>query len=248
MRRHLILAVLLCATLVGSPPLAARPAATAAAVADSARSPRNRELDVNRLPAQVLDFTQVKRGETVIDFFAGGGYWSELFLRVVGTKGTVYATDPPSFHDPKAWEPLLAGHANVRVLLTPVAQGKFAPGSADLLFTSLNYHDLYWESEKYQYPRLDVPQVLADWFVAVKPGGRVVIVDHAGAPGDPRETAEKFHRIDPERVKADMAAAGFVFEASDSMLHRSEDHHDKSVFDPSLRGHTDRFILRFRRP
>jgi predicted methyltransferase len=94
-----------------------------------------------------------------------------------------------------------------------------------------------------------VPKVLASWFTELKPGGHVVIVDHAANPGgDPREVADKLHRIDPERVKADMAAAGFVLEGESSVLRRSEDDRTKLVFDPSVRGKTDRFILKFRRP
>jgi predicted methyltransferase len=129
-----------------------------------------------------------------------------------------------------------------------MASLQLAPGSVDMLFTHLNYHDLYWESEKYKFARVDVPAVLTGWFRAVKPGGYVVIIDHAGPGGDPRAVADKFHRIDPERVKADMASAGFVLVAESDILRRSEDDHSKGVFDPSIRGKTDRFILKFRRP
>jgi predicted methyltransferase len=76
----------------------------------------------------------------------------------------------------------------------------------------------------------------------------VVIVDPAGPAGDPRAIAGTLHRIDPERVKADMAAAGFLLVAESSLLRRSEETHDKNVFDPAIRGKTDRFILKFRRP
>lgn len=110
-------------------------------------------------------------------------------------------------------------------MAAPIAATQFAPASIDLLFTHLNYHDLYWESEKFKFPRIDVPRVLASWFRAIKPGGQVVIVGHAGPAGDPREVAEKLRRIDPARVKANMAAAGFVLVAESSILHRSEDKH-----------------------
>lgn len=155
---------------------------------------------------------------------------------------------PNSFYNAKGWEPVLASHNNVRVLVAPVAGLQLAPGSADLLFTNLNYHDLYWESAKYKFPRVDVPVVLAGWFRAVRPGGHVVIVDHAGPAGDTRKIADDLHRIAPERVKADMIAAGFVLEAESDVLHRSEDDHSKNVFDATVRGKTDRFVLKFRRP
>jgi predicted methyltransferase len=241
--RLLPLAALLLAT-----PLAAKPADYAKVVADSARTANNRALDESRMPAEILDFAGVKSGETVVDYYAGGGYYTELLSRVVGSKGAVYSTNPPPFYDAKTWDALTASHPNVRVLVAPVPGMKFAPASVDVLFNHLNFHDLYWESEKDHYPRIDVPAALADWFAAVKPGGHVIIVDHVGPAGDPREVVQRLHRIDPERVKADMAAAGFVLEAESSLLRRSEDGHDKNIFDPAIRGKTDRFVLKFRRP
>ena len=122
------------------------------------------------------------------------------------------------------------------------------PHSLDVLFSHLNYHDLYWASTKYGFAKLDVPAVLSGWFGSVKPGGHVVIIDHAGPAGDVRAIVDKVHRIDPERVKADMAAAGFVFESESNLLHRSDDTYDKNVFDPAVRGKTDRFVMKFKRP
>jgi predicted methyltransferase len=243
-----LISLAMIGAMLTAAPLSAKPQDYAYAVTDKARSEANRKLDESRLPAQVLDFTGVSKGQSVGDLMAGGGYFTELFARVVGPKGTVYALEPASFHDPKVWQAITAKRPNVRVLVKPVAEMKLAPGSLDLLFTSLNYHDLYWQSEKFKFPRLDVPAVLADWFAAVRPGGHVVIIDHAGPAGDPRAVVEKLHRIDPAQVKADMAAAGFVLVAESDMLRRSEDDHTKNVFDPAIRGKTDRFVLKFRRP
>jgi predicted methyltransferase len=228
--------------------VAAKPSSAAAAVADPGRSDKHRKLDEGRMPAEILAFTAVKPGETVVDYISGSGYYAEMFAKAVGPKGTVYAINPETFHNPKDFEPILAKRTNLRVLVAPVAALQLAPRSTDTLFTHLNYHDMYWESEKYKFPRMEIPPILAGWFQAVRPGGQVVIIDHVGPAGDPREVADKLHRIDPERVKADMAAAGFVLEAESNVLHRSEDKHELGVFDPSLRGKTDRFVLKFRRP
>lgn len=244
-----IVRISLAALLLAAPlPLSASPADYAPAVSDRGRSEAHRNLDASRMPAEILDFAQVRPGQTVVDYFAGDGYYSELFARAVGPRGTVYALNPVSFHDPKDWPPLQARHRNLRTLVAPVTGLQMAPASVDMLFTHLNYHDLYWESERYNFVRVDVPQVLAAWFRAVRPGGSVVIVDHVGPAGDPREVANRLHRIDPERVKADMAAAGFVFEAESAVLRRSTDDHTKGVFDAAVRGNTDRFSFRFRRP
>jgi predicted methyltransferase len=246
-RLFAVTAAALCATLA-APPLAAAPRDYAAAIADPARSEANRKLDESRMPAAVLDFAGYKRGDTVADFMAGGAYYTELISRVVGPKGRVYALEPASFYDAKAWDKVLARHANVAPLAAPVAAMQLAPGSIDSLFAHLVYHDLYWESEKYKFPRVDPAPVVKSWYTALKPGGTVVIVDHAGPAGDTRAVVEAMHRIDPARVKADMAAAGFELVAESDMLHRSDDDHSKGVFDPSVRGKTDRFTLKFRKP
>lgn len=255
MNRRLIPLALMSVAALSAPLIAkpaktmSRPAPVASWLADPLRSDAMRKLDEGRMPAEVLAFAGIKPGQTVMDFFAGSGYYSLLFARAVGPKGMVFAANPPGENDPKAWEGWADKVPNLHVMVAEVPQMRFAPRSIDVIFTNLNYHDLYWESEKYHFPRQDVPKVLASWFTEVKPGGHVVIVDHAANPGgDPREVADKLHRIDPERVKADMIAVGFVLEAESAVLRRSEDDRTKLVFDPSVRGKTDRFMLKFRRP
>lgn len=235
------------ALLVSAAPVLAKPSDFAEAVADSARNDNNRALDESRKPAEVLDFAGIKRGQVVADFMAGGGYYSELIARSVGPQGTVYAMDPPSFYDAKSWEQTTARYRNIRLLVAQVAAMQLAPASIDTMFAHLTYHDLYWQSDKYRFPRNDVPAVLADWFRAVKPGGTVIVIDHVGPSGDPRDVVERLHRIDPERVKADMTATGFVLEAESTLLQRNEDDLSKGVFDPAVRGKTSRFMLKFRR-
>ena len=242
-----LFATLAAGALLAAGPLAAKPADYAATVADSHRSEANRKLDDSRLPAAVLDFAGFKRGDSVADFMAGGGYYTELLSRVVGPKGRVLAMEPDVFYDAKVWQPLTKSHANVSTLVGPVAALQLAPRSLDGIMAHLVYHDLYWESDKYKFVRVDPAPIAANWFAALKPGGTLVIVDHVGPAGDPREVVEKLHRIDPARVKADMAAAGFELVAESDVLHRSDDPHTANVFDPSVRGKTDRFMMKFRR-
>lgn len=244
---RLIHLIPISALLLAAPCLA-KPADYTPAVADTARTAANRVLDEGRRPAETLDFAGIKRGDIVADFQAGGGYYTEILSRVVGRKGRVYAMTQPNFYKAEDWARLTASHPNVLPLVARGDLLQLAPRSVDVIFTHLVYHDLYWTSEQYQHPRMDVPAVLAGWFSAVKPGGHVIIADHVGPAGDPRAVADQFHRIDPAQVKADMAAAGFVLEAESSLLQRSEDQHDKNVFDPAIRGKTDRFLLKFKRP
>lgn len=246
--RGLAAATGLAILALAAAPLAAKPVNYAAAVADKTRAAENRALDEGRHPAEILAFSGIKPGDVVADYQAGGGYYSELIGDVVGPKGRVYAMTQPNFYKAADWDKLRAAHPNVYPVVTPAQAMVLAPGSVDVIFTHLVYHDLYWANEKYQHPKQDVAAVLKGWFAAVRPGGHVIVVDHVGPAGNTREVVDKYHRIDPEQVKADMAAAGFVLEAESSVLRRSEDAHDKLVFDPSVRGKTDRFAFKFRRP
>ena len=246
---HFLSSLLAASLLAASPAMAAEPdAAVATAVADEGRLADNRKLDAARQPAVVLDFAQVKRGSTVADLLAGNGYFSEMLADLVGADGTVVPLNTPGFHDAAVWAGLQKSHANLKPKVSEIAAMDFAPGSLDMMFTHLVYHDMYWESEKFKYPRIDVDPLVAGWFRALRPGGTVVIVDHVGPAGDTRAIVEKMHRIDPATVRADMERAGFVFDAASDALHVASDDHSLNVFDPAIRGKTDRFMMRFRKP
>lgn len=222
--------------------------APAAAVADPARPDASRKMDEGRMPEAILAFAGFKPGDVIADWGAGGGYYSEMIADVVGPKGRVYAVNAPAFFKPEAWDPLLKAHPNVMPLIAPAQAQSLAPGSVDAIFAHLEYHDLYFISEKFHHPKLDVPAVLANWYAAVRPGGQVIVIDHVALPGDPWENTNKYHRIDPEQVKRDLTSAGFVLEGESDVLHRSDDPHTVLVFDPSVRGKTDRFVLKFKKP
>ncbi|WP_447751691.1 class I SAM-dependent methyltransferase [Sphingopyxis fribergensis] len=237
------------AMLFAVPSAAAAPdKAVAAAVADKQRLADNRKQDEGRHPADVLAFAQVKRGSTVADLLAGNGYYSEMLADLVGPKGMVIPMNPPGFHKEETWAGLLKTHPNMAPMVRPVNQMALAPKSVDMMFTHLVYHDLYWESEKFKFPRIDVDAMVADWYRALRPGGTVIVVDHVGPAGDTREVVEKLHRIDPAKVRADMERAGFVFDGDSDALRIAADDHSKNVFDPAIRGKTDRFMMRFKKP
>jgi len=114
---------------------------------------------------------------------------------------------------------------------------------------NLNYHDTYWESTKYKIPRMDPAKFLKVVYAAMKPGAVIGVIDHVANPNsDTRATVEKYHRIDPNVVRGDFERAGFRFAGSSNLLHNSADKHDLMVFDPKIRGSTDRFIFKFRKP
>jgi predicted methyltransferase len=171
---------------------------------------------------------------------------------VVGPAGGVFAWDPANFVNDKArasWAALKQRQPNIGFVATPANALSLPSSTFDFAMIHLNYHDFYWESARYGLPRMDPAAILVTLYQSMKPGGTVAVIDHvASAGGDTRAVVEKFHRIDPETIKADFKHAGFVLEAESSLLRNPADDHAKSVFDPSIRGKTDRVVYRFRKP
>lgn len=229
---------------------AAADAGVAAAVADPIRPDADKEQDENRKPAEVLSFAEVKPGMRIADFIPGGGYYTRLFSLAVGKDGHVYAIVPEELFKMKAdadaaVQAIAADprYGNVTVLKQPVSRPS-PPGPLDIVFTSMNYHDLH---DKFLGPA-DVAAVNKAIFAALKPGGVYIVLDHAAAPGSGLRDTETLHRIDPAVVKQEVQAAGFVLDGESDVLRNPDDAHNAKVFDPALRGKTDRFLFKFRKP
>lgn len=208
-------------------------------------------LDESRKPAEVLGFLGLRSGMHAADLMTGGGYWSEIMARVVGPDGHVTAFEPRQFLGDKTkagWDALLGRQKGIDLAVYPFETFAAAPDSFDFAITNLGYHDLYNESEKFGIGPTDPAAFVKTLYAAMKPGGVVGVIDHVGLPGDTKETTKALHRIDPEVVKADFRKAGFVLEETSDMLRNPDDDHLKNVFDPSIRGKTDRFLFKFRKP
>jgi predicted methyltransferase len=218
------------------------------AVASGERPEADRALDAGRMPVEILRFADIQEGETVADFMAGGGYYTALIAKLVGKKGAVYALNPAPFHSPEVWQARVASHSNIRPIATANRAMVLPPDSVDTIFTHLTFHDIYWESERFQFEPIDEQALLANWFAALKPGGLVIIVDHMGPGGDPRDVTERLHRIAPETVLQVMTQAGFELVEQSDVLRRNDDDISVSVFDDAVRGKTDRFVMKFRKP
>ena len=223
------------------------PAPIAAAVADSHRPAADTARDAARKPAEMLAFAGVKPGDTVLEILPGTGYFTRLLSKAVGPKGHVYAAtpDPKSKFAEPAADAIAAdpAYANVSVIqITGGAMGALPP--LDLIWTSQNYHDLHLS-----VLGLDVPGLDKLWLSILKPGGELMVIDHVAAAGAPvTETADKLHRIDPAAARAEIEGAGFVFDGQSDVIRNSADPHTAIVFDPSIRGHTDQFVFKFRKP
>ena len=218
--------------------------AVAAGLANPARAEQAGD-DARRKAAEVLAFSGVGPGDEVIDFFPGAGYWTRIFSGTVGTTGHVYAVWPGAAakYATKTLPALDALHLpNVSAkLLTGGIVG--APEPVDIVWTVQNYHDVPNMGGEAAIDAMNA-QVLA----ALKPGGTYLVIDHADAPDSGLAHTGTTHRIDPAAVKAEVVKAGFEFVGESTVLRNPADDHSANVFDPTIRGKTDQFVYKFRKP
>lgn len=227
-------------------------ASYASAVAAPDRPADAVALDSSRKPAEVLQWLGIRRGMDVADLISGTGYWAEIMAHVVGAEGSVTAYEPDQFYNDEKGRALWAGIAarTPGVTLARYPFEAFAPPAAryDAAIINLSYHDLYWESAQYKIPRTDPDAWTRALFAAMRPGGVVGVIDHVGTAGDTRAIVEKLHRINPAVVRADFERAGFRLAATSDLLANPADDHTRLVFDPAIRGRTDRFMMKFVKP
>lgn len=217
-----------------------------AAVADPRRPDADRQRDALRHPAEILAFAGVQLGMRVADVGPGGGYYTRLFSVAVGDAGRVVAIDRPNAA-PDRPRPILAVAPQYPNMIVVQAgyQGWTAPEPLDAVFVSQIYHDWF-------YPQLGVSaeQINREVFAALKPGGVYVIIDHAAPDGTAIDTNPQtsLHRIDRAQVIREVTAAGFVLDGESQVLRNPEDNRSVRVFEGDIRGRTDQFVLRFRKP
>jgi predicted methyltransferase len=202
---------------------------------------------------EVLAFMGVKSGDKVADIFAGS--FTPAFSKAVGPTGRVYAVVPAELIkgegangqralDGNKARAAAPGGENITVVSPSLAALALAPNSLDEVFIRQNYHDLY---DPFLGPA-DVPGFNKQVYAALKPGGVFVILDHSAPVGSGIADTNTTHRIDEDRVKADLKAAGFVLDGESKIFANPDDPRTKLVFDPSIRGKTDQFLLKFRKP
>lgn len=219
------------------------------ATEDSARK-ADLPVDVRRKGPEIAAFAGIKPGDQVLELIPGSGYFTRLFSLIVGPKGHVEAVWPEPYDNvshPNSDQirrlSTQDSFRNISVAIGP-ARTLTAPRKVDVVFTSQNYHD---------YPdrfmgSLD-PEILdRAAFAVLKPGGTFIVIDHVAVAGSGMRDTEKLHRIDPAIVKQQVLAAGFRFVGESDVLRNPADPHTITVFDPSIRGHTDQFVFKFRKP
>lgn len=215
----------------------------------------DRQYDEKRQPGELLAFAQIDKGEVVGDYIMGGGYMTRLLAMAVGADGKVYAFQPEEFiafrpeyasEQDAAIAPYSDNDGNpVRVfpLRGPITDPGW-PEPLDTIITVMNLHDLYIS----QMPEGTADAAIQMLYDSLKPGGTLVVVDHQAVEGSGAEAADELHRMDAQLALDALTAVGFELEAESDLYARSDDPRTANVFDDSIRGKTDQFAWRLRKP
>jgi predicted methyltransferase len=211
----------------------------AAVIASPDRSDADRQTDKRRDPVDLLTFTGVKSGWTVLDMGADAGYSTELMARSVGASGKVYGQNDAASDKFRA-RMTAPAMRNVTELLRPYDEPVPADvHDIDLITFFFAYHDT-------TYMAVDRAKMDKALFAALKPGGFLVIADHSALPEDGAMVGKKYHRIAEQTLRGEIEAVGFKFVAEGNFLRHPEDARTGIVFhNPTP---VDEFVLKFQKP
>lgn len=214
-----------------------------AALAAPDRPAENKARDAERKPLESVQFFGVKTGDTVVDLIAAGGWFTEVLSAAVGPSGKVYSTNPPFLVQQEAETALHTRLGNVEAVHGALAQA--GAENVDAIVTAMNLHDIYNGYNDQPGGEAATVDFLKAVYAALKPGGVFGVIDHVGVAGQDNKA---LHRMLPQQARDTLTKAGFTIEAESTLLANPADDHTKGVFDPSVRGKTDQFVFRARKP
>lgn len=227
-----------------SPASARADTRAAMALSDDRRPEEDRARDALRMPLQVMVFSEISPGDHLADIRPEEGYYTRLFAPAVGDEGRVYAFVPTRTAErEKPYADALAEtYGNVVPVVGLLDEMRFET-PLDVVFMSQEYHDFHIPAFG-----VDVARMNRAVYDALKPGGLYIVIDHSGRAGTGNTEVQSLHRIEGDFLRAEVEAAGFVFEGASQVLANPDDDRTVSVFDESIRGETDQFVYRFRKP
>jgi len=213
------------------------------------RTEEARERDPRSKPEVILGLLNLERGQRAIDIFGGAGYYADMMVGIVGVEGQVILHNNTPYHK-FVGDRVTARYVDneipgITYLKSDVDDLQLEPNSLDAALMVMSYHDLYYFSPQRGWGKTDVPLFFSQVREALKPGGRLVIVDHSAAEGTGSEAAQVLHRIDKAFAIQDVESNGFRLVTTSDALRNPDDDRSKIVFDPEFRGKTDRFVLQF---
>ena len=222
------------------------------ALANSARSDADRERDNHDKPQETLSLAGFKRGMVIADIFGGSGYYSEILSQVVGPEGQIRLINnqPYDVYAKKGLTARLSDNRlpNVRYEVSSPADMKLGNQTLDGALIVMSYHDLYVVNVADGWLAIDASQFIDQIVTALKPGGKLLIVDHAARKGTGKTDAQTLHRIEEKFAIGDFKSHGLQFVASIPDLKSSEDDHSLNVFNVGIKGKTDRFVHVYKKP
>jgi predicted methyltransferase len=223
----------------GVPPI---PDYLAKAIASPDRAEAMKARDGGRKPAEVFALSGIKPGDRVIEFGAFGWYDSTIISSVIGPRGRLYMYDLPYMQERtfEAGKTFTAAHRNSEHKVAKFDEIAL-PKGVDLVVFDMYYHDLKGKE-------VDTAKLNKAVFEALKPGGRVLIVDHRAEPGSGWRDSTTIHRMDTATIVEEMQAAGFQLAVNNGLFANPKDDKSKRVFEPTIRGGTDRSLFVFVKP
>ena len=223
----------------------------AAAIANPHRTDADRERDARDKPEATLALLNLQPGQSVVDLFAGGGYYSELMAGVVGEQGMVilhnndgYAKWVESYIQERYIDNTVPP---VTVLRSEVADLQLPPATFDAAVMVMSYHDLYYYNPERGFDATDMEDFFAQLRTALKPGGKLLLIDHSAPDGSGKTLTQEIHRIDEAFAREDVESHGFRLIATSDVLRHPEDPRTATVFAKDIRGKTDRFVMLFQK-
>ena len=220
--------------------------------AQAERSAADLERDARDQPQAIMQFAGVSTGMQIADLFGRGGYYSELLAEAVGESGHVLLYNNPAYaaYGRDALTQRFANGTPKQIAQRVAAVEDMGLGQArfDRAFLVMSLHDVYWVNEKEGWPAIDRDLFLRQVVAALKPGGALLVVDHRAPDGFDISQVDALHRIDPAFVQAELERHGLKLEKTSNLLQQAGDDRSLNVFNPQVRGKTDRFVHLYRKP